>query len=381
MVSTCSTKQKPIIREDILEFEQKTVGSVNNRFNIGVFLPLSGNSSNIGQSIFNAIQLALYQNTPNNISVHFIDIADKNFDIGKTILDLKAKKVQLLVGPIYASDTQKVMPIARALSVSLISFSNNTELLKSGVMIIGLSPENQTKLILKYIKNYNLATQYFIFIPKNEYGNKIDEVVKKHFANSKDSYKILYYKERESLENAFLAFSSQISEQKEGEKNAIIFPDDSSNLEYFIEQISGYEINQKNNIQVFLFDNWDESSNDFGDKTQDVKIYQIKRKQILYNDFAKNYINFYQKPLSNIGALAYDTINLLINMRRYNQPINYNNLVNFRDFTYQQLNYIFKEDGSALHKLPIIKYTTNNSYILTDNYDLNELSLIKDKLD
>ena len=89
---------------------------------VALLLPLSGTNADLGQSLLNAAELALFLSQSDNLELLPRDTEGPG---GATAAATAALNdgAELVLGPIFAASTSEIAPLARARGVPVISFS------------------------------------------------------------------------------------------------------------------------------------------------------------------------------------------------------------------------------------------------------------------
>jgi ABC-type branched-subunit amino acid transport system substrate-binding protein len=137
---------------------------------VALLLPLSGSSSALGQSMLDAANLAVF------------DLADKSFDLlpedtGDTPEGAKkaaeqavAAGAKLIVGPLFASSTAAVKPVAFAAGVNVVSFTTDSAQAGGNVFIMGFLPSTQISRVAGYALAHGVS-RIAALVPDTAYGS------------------------------------------------------------------------------------------------------------------------------------------------------------------------------------------------------------------
>ena len=157
---------------------------------VALFLPFSGKYKDLGWSIFNASTLALFENDLNNkIELILFDSKESIQDNQKAFKEIIDRNIKVVIGPIFSNNTFAIEKLARDNDITVISLSNNFELLNKttafgGVFVGGILPETQIDRIVNFAMDkgkFNFA----ILAPNNSYGKISTDYLKK-FVRARD---------------------------------------------------------------------------------------------------------------------------------------------------------------------------------------------------
>ncbi|MFZ9469661.1 MAG: penicillin-binding protein activator [Rickettsiales bacterium] len=157
---------------------------------VALFLPFTGKYKDLGWSIFNAATLALFENDINNkIELILFDSKESIQDNQKAFKEIIDRNIKVVIGPIFSNNTFAIEKLARDNDITVISLSNNFELLNKttsfgGVFVGGILPETQIDRIVNFAMDkgkFNFA----ILAPNNSYGKISTDYLKK-FVRARD---------------------------------------------------------------------------------------------------------------------------------------------------------------------------------------------------
>jgi branched-chain amino acid transport system substrate-binding protein len=147
------------------------------RARVALLLPLSGNNAEVGRSLLNAAQLALF------------DFADQRFDLvvedtggtpeGATEAARKAvnQGVALILGPLLSAPTKAVAAVARDAGINVISFSSDRTAAQPGVYIMGFTPESEVARVVDYARTRGIL-RIAALAPDTPYGVAVTEALR-----------------------------------------------------------------------------------------------------------------------------------------------------------------------------------------------------------
>ena len=137
---------------------------------VGLLLPLTGSSAKLGADFQDAAQMALFD--VGETSVHLVprDTGDTPQGAVAAATAAMDAGATLLLGPLFGPSTTAVAPVAQARNVSILSFSNDASVAKSGVYILGFRPEEQVARIVDYAGRRGLS-RFAALAPDDTYGN------------------------------------------------------------------------------------------------------------------------------------------------------------------------------------------------------------------
>lgn len=144
---------------------------------VGLLLPLSGPHAELGKSLLNAAQLALFDVAGQGFALLPVDTqgtAEGAAAAARRALDGGAR---LILGPVFAPSVAAVAPIARAGGVQVVSFSNDRAVAGNGVYVMGFTPETQIRRVMTYARDRGLKRLVGL-VPDGPYGDRVEQILR-----------------------------------------------------------------------------------------------------------------------------------------------------------------------------------------------------------
>lgn len=138
------------------------------RNRVALLVPLSGSNAGVGQSIANATMLAVLDTGTDKVRITNYDTAGGAAAAARRAI---AEGAQLILGPLLADDVRAVAPIARAASVPVLSFSNDSSVAGSGAYLMGYAPTQSIERVVAYARGRGVST-FAAVVPNGVYGER-----------------------------------------------------------------------------------------------------------------------------------------------------------------------------------------------------------------
>jgi len=154
--------------------------------NILVFLPLTGQYSNFGNKIRNALDLSILKLGNNNVKIIY-------FDTGKTVDQkiitslFERLKPRFVIGPFTREVLLKIKPVAKKISLPILTFSNDIAMVENDVWSLGFSPEEQVESVISCALMHGYK-RFGVIAPDNLYGKIITSQAQDLVSLSKKNY-------------------------------------------------------------------------------------------------------------------------------------------------------------------------------------------------
>jgi hypothetical protein len=145
----------------------------NEKIKIGLLVPLTGNDSEIGQSIVKSTRLAV-----NKINSSIIEIIPKDTKSDPTKALQSAKElselgVKIIIGPVFNSN---LIYLHELKNITFLSLTNKNKNYSKNIINAGINATSQLKAIDKFIKKNEIKNTIFL-TPDGDYKEEIKEAI------------------------------------------------------------------------------------------------------------------------------------------------------------------------------------------------------------
>ncbi len=338
---------KPKIGRNFESNELSGQLSSGRKIKIALLLPLTGKNKDLGWSIYNSASLSLFENdSANKIELVLFDSKDSTQENQKAFKEIIDSNIKVVIGPVFSNNTMSIEKMARDNDITVISLSNNHELLNKttsygGVFVGGILLESQIDKIVNYSMDrgkFNFA----IIAPSNQYGKIATEYLKK-FVRARDGNFItseFYENNNRDLDRAservVTSFgvpsksknrdTTYLSDYDRIYPQVILIPEAGKQLSKVVNSLAKFNKDERD-FQLIGTSQWDDSStlNDINLLGSWFPAPEDERFRI----FEKNYYNFFKKFPPRISSIAYDAV---LAIAKISQNKN-NSKITFADFT------------------------------------------------
>ena len=151
--------------------------SETQKVKVHLLVPLSGDKANLGSSMLNAAQMALFDVGSQNFELIPIDTKGNKFDARLAAERAVKEESDLVLGPVFSTNLKEVKPILKKANIPTISFTNNWELADDNTYIMGFMPFTQASRVTKYAvrKGYK---NFAAYAPKTKYCDVVVKTMK-----------------------------------------------------------------------------------------------------------------------------------------------------------------------------------------------------------
>ncbi len=155
------------------------------KIKIGLVVPLSGDSKELGESVLNSVKLAINDINDDRFIIIPKDNGnnpDRTLEVSR---DLYNEGIKIIIGPIFKKNTLKLNQLNEDLI--FLSFTNKIDGSKKNVISAGVNSISQFNAIKKFQKLNNIERSY-LFAPNTSILNEITKGVKISKIKLKDKF-------------------------------------------------------------------------------------------------------------------------------------------------------------------------------------------------
>ena len=155
------------------------------KIKIGLVVPLSGDSKELGESVLNSVKLAINDINDDRLIIIPKDNGnnpDRTLEVSR---DLYNEGIKIIIGPIFKKNTLKLNQLNEDLI--FLSFTNKIDGSKKNVISAGVNSISQFNAIKKFQKLNNIERSY-LFAPNTSILNEITKGVKISKIKLKDKF-------------------------------------------------------------------------------------------------------------------------------------------------------------------------------------------------
>jgi len=300
---------------------------------IGLLVPLSGESSYIGQSIIQSVRLGINKINNDRLLVVPRDTKSDQSTTLKVVDELYSEGTKIFIGPVFNKNLKELDKFQDA---TVLSFTNKVLGNPINVISSGINAKSQFDAIKKYLEMNDLDGT-LVLIPKKSFKEEVEEaIIKSRLKTKKIFYydaeptkltkqieKVTRYKIRKrNLEDEIKRVENSDEDNKERKLellnkkdtlgrigyDSIIIADFNESLKSVTTSLLYTDVSPKKVAFISLNQWFDETL--FREKTsQPIAFPSINREN--YFSFRDNYKKIYNESPSQIGILGYDLIGLI----------------------------------------------------------------------
>jgi ABC-type branched-subunit amino acid transport system substrate-binding protein len=144
---------------------------------VGLLVPMSGANADLGKSMLEAAQLALFTTGGDRLTLVPRDTAGTPEGAANAARQAIAEGAKLLLGPLLAAEVEAVKPIARDAKVNVIAFSTATQLAGGNVFLMGFLPRQEVAREVSFARDRGLS-RFAALVPNTQYGHLVAEALR-----------------------------------------------------------------------------------------------------------------------------------------------------------------------------------------------------------
>ncbi|MBT7582434.1 MAG: penicillin-binding protein activator [Kordiimonadaceae bacterium] len=146
------------------------------KINVGVMLPLSGDTAQVGQALLNAATMALFDASDKRLEIIPVDTKGTPEGSLLAVNRLIENNVDIIIGPLFSENIKAVHPIAKDAGIKIIGFSTDHDVAGEGVYLLSFRAEEQVARVVNYASDQRYE-KFAALIPDTLYGGRIMSVL------------------------------------------------------------------------------------------------------------------------------------------------------------------------------------------------------------
>ena len=359
--------------------------NASEKIKIGLLIPMTGSSKEIGQSIIKAVSLAVKDIDNDSIEIYPKDTASRPNQALKSAFELKQMGIKVVIGPVFY---ESLTYLDELKDLTFLSLTNKTLDLPKNVISAGINSTSQFNTIKKFLEKNKIEKTIFL-TPIQEYEFEIKKGMKdskikifKEYDYNTDPTKLTkqieeitkYKIRKQNLEDEITRIKNSNEPNKEkkikrlekrytiGNLNfdAVVIADFDESLKSVTTSLLYTDVKPENKHFITLNQWFDES---LLNETDIQPIYYPSINKENFNDYKIKYFNAFNEDPSHLSLLSYDLLGLVYYLSLGSDLSN--------------LNKLFKKQNSFKGKIGIFDIKNNKINHRLNFYKIDEKELIK----
>ena len=303
------------------------------KINIGLLIPLSGEQKEIGISIMQSVRLAINKIDNSNIQIIPKDTKDDPTRTLAAAKELKLKGVKIVIGPVF---NKNLIYLDELKEMIFLSLTNKNIKNPKNVISAGINASSQINTIAKF-KNQNDINKTIFLIPDSDFKEEIEDAIAQskiklkytHIYNTdptkitKQIEKITYYPQRkQNLIDEIKRLENSTEENKDRKiKNlkkkdtlgginfdSVIVSDFDESLKSVFTSLLYTDVSPKR-IYYITLNQWFDESLLKETSLQPIYFPSINKKN--YDKYISEYKETYDEYPNQLSFLSYDLVGLV----------------------------------------------------------------------
>ncbi|QJE74935.1 penicillin-binding protein activator [Aerophototrophica crusticola] len=139
---------------------------------IALLLPLTGRGANIGKSMLDAAQLAVFELAGDEFLLLPRDTRGTPEGAAAAAQAAMDEGAKLVLGPLFSNDATAIRPIAATANVPVLSFSSDWAIAGGGLWTLGFQPQDQVRRVVNHALAQGI-TRFGVLAPNTAYGQAV----------------------------------------------------------------------------------------------------------------------------------------------------------------------------------------------------------------
>jgi len=303
------------------------------KINIGLLIPLSGEQKEIGKSILQSVRLAINKIDNSNIQIIPKDTKDDPTRTLAVAKELKLKGVKIVIGPIF---NKNLIYLDELKEMIFLSLTNKNIKNPKNVISAGINASSQINTIAKF-KNQNDINKTIFLIPDSDFKEEIEDAISRskiklkytHIYNTdptiitKQIEKFTYYPQRkQNLINEIKRLENSTEKNKDRKIenlkkkdtlgginfDSVIVSDFDESLKSVFTSLLYTDVSPKR-IYYITLNQWFDESLLKETSLQPIYFPSINKKN--YDKYFNEYKEVYDEYPNQLSFLSYDLVGLV----------------------------------------------------------------------
>jgi len=226
----------------------------NEKIKIGLLIPLTGENSEIGESIINSVGLAI--NKINNSSIEIVPKdTGSNPDMAlDAAIELSNLGVKIIIGPVF---NESLAYLNKVNEITFLALTNKNNNFSKNIINAGINATSQLRAIDRFIKLEKIKKTIFL-TPDMDFKNEIEVAISRSKIKVKKNY--VYNTDPTKLTEQIEKITRyQIRKQNLQDEITRLEKSDESNKELLIERLKKRDTLGNVNFDSVVISDFDES--------------------------------------------------------------------------------------------------------------------------
>ena len=352
-----SCQAKPLPYKQPLPLLEKQEEVIKSQHKVALLLPLSGKHKELGTAMLDAAELALFTVGEESLSMLILDSGEEKEMVRKAVKQAIAKDVKLIIGPIFSESTKIAAETIADKDIKILSFSNNQKEAHGNVFMLGFSPYDQVRQVIKFAHRSGIEN-FYLLLQDNEHGKNIHEIIINELEDHANISKAEFYNSS-NIANIITDITEAIN--SDTNNKALFIAEGGERLEHILELLEENNLN-RNNLKLLGTGQWDDQ------KTLNLPLeggwFATSLTQER-QDLEQYFFNKYHYHMPRIATIAYDAVALSSRLAQ-NNNFDANEIRNSRGFLGMDGVFKFEHDSNLVKRNLSIIEIRNHDFVVIE---------------
>jgi ABC-type branched-subunit amino acid transport system substrate-binding protein len=177
LIPYLTTKIPPQIQTAPIVRPPRTPLVTSSTVRIGLLVPLSGPNEQLGRSMLNAAQMALFDFSDSNFELLIFDTLGTSEGAMEAARFAIGDGVSVILGPLLGTSISAITPMSQAANVKVVGFSSDRTVTGEGIYTMGFFPEDEVKRVVAYAISKG-KKRFAAIAPNGLYGQAVVEALR-----------------------------------------------------------------------------------------------------------------------------------------------------------------------------------------------------------
>jgi len=323
---------------------------------VGLLLPLSGRAEELGQSMLNAAQMAMFDAADDRFELIPVDTGGSPSGAGRAAREVINQGADLILGPLGGDEVAEVGPVARQAGINVISYTTDAQRAADNVFVMGLLPELQVDRVVAH-SVANGISRLAVIAPDNRYGRLVAQSMTES-ANQRGASlaTTAYYRDDGSN------LTERVAEVVDADADAIMIPAAGQAL----EAVASLIVESAGSTQMLGTGLWDDEN--VGRIEPVHGGWFAAPNPNLRREFEDRYQRSFGRAPERLATLAYDSVAMAAILARQpgNSPFSRRDLTDPGGFAGLDGIFRFRNNGLIDRGLAVLEVTPSGPRLLED---------------
>ncbi len=334
---------------------------------VALLVPLSGDSAAVGNAMFDAATMALYDSylavPSEQIHAQLVIIPkDTGVTTSETVKSTQQAIEQgatFIIGPLFSQSVAAIKPVLKEKNVTMLTFSNNKAVADGSSYTFGFLPEQQVERIAEYAY-LNKLQRVALLAPNDAYGEKVRDTLSESYLKKGGQVTSaeLYAPSQANIDAAVSRIAGAYNNAPEDRRfQAIFIADGGNQIKNIIKSINKNNINLQK-IKLLGMGVWDDDSLTKMPEMQGAWFPSSPPEP--YDVFEKRFTTTYGYKPVRLAGLAYDAVTITAKLAITGNGISSSALTDPKGFNTPSGGLVrLLPNGTSDRKLDVMEVTTD----------------------